>query len=83
MTTATVAAQRIRSGLAELAIPHAGSPLGVLTISGGLAMLDPGHTRSVDDVLKEADEALYVAKRLGRNRVEYVAALATRSLTNQ
>jgi diguanylate cyclase (GGDEF)-like protein len=76
LATATIAAQRIRSGLVELAIPHAGNPLGVLTISGGLAMLDPGHARSVDEVLKEADEALYVAKELGRNRIEQAALQA-------
>ena len=56
--------------LKRLAIPHADNPLGVLTISAGLAMLDPDHTRSASEVLKEADDALYRAKQLGRNRVE-------------
>ena len=67
---ATQAAERMRSGLEALAIPHTGSGVGVLTLSAGVAMLDPGDTRSVDKVLKEADDALYRAKRLGRNRVE-------------
>jgi two-component system chemotaxis response regulator CheY len=75
LATAAVAAERMRRGLEQSAILHAESPLGALTLSAGLAMLDPGRARSVGDVLKEADEALYRAKQLGRNRIEYVAAL--------
>jgi len=70
---AAVAAERMRSGVEELAIPHTGSGAGVLTLSAGVAMLDAGETRSADEVLREADEALYRAKRLGRNRVENAA----------
>jgi diguanylate cyclase (GGDEF)-like protein/PAS domain S-box-containing protein len=71
LATGTKAVQRMRVGIETLAIEHTGAPLGgVLTISAGLAMLDPGHTRSAGEVLKEADEALYRAKQLGRNRVE-------------
>ena len=66
-----MAVERMRIGLQRLAIPHAETPLGVLTISGGLAMLDPGHSRAASEVLKEADEVLYRAKQLGRNRVEH------------
>ncbi len=76
---ATVAAERMRSGIEELAIAHTGNDAGVLTLSGGVAMLDAGDTRSVDEVLKEADEALYRAKRLGRNRVECASADAALS----
>ena len=71
LVTGTEAVQRMRIGLEELAIAHAGNPAGVLTISGGLAVLDPNHIRPVSEVLKEADEALYRAKQLGRNRVEH------------
>ena len=70
LATGTLAVQRMRIGLEQLAIPHADNPVGVLTISAGMAMLDPGHTRSAGDVLKEADDALYRAKQTGRNRVE-------------
>jgi diguanylate cyclase (GGDEF)-like protein len=74
---AAIAAERMRSGVERLAIPHADDALGVLTLSAGLAMLDPDHTRSVGEVLKEADEALYRAKDLGRNRVEHAALPTT------
>lgn len=73
LATATVAAERMRSGLERMAIPHAGAAAGVLTISAGLAMLDPGDTRSVGDVVKSADDALYRAKELGRNRIEHAS----------
>ena len=71
----TLAVERMRLGVLGLAIPHKKSPVGLLTISAGLAMLDQAHTRSTD-VLAEADEALYRAKQLGRNRVEQPAEAA-------
>jgi two-component system, cell cycle response regulator len=76
LATGILAAQRMRGGVERLAIVHADNPLGVLTLSAGLAMLDPGHTRSASEVLKQADEALYRAKQLGRNRVEHEASPA-------
>jgi diguanylate cyclase (GGDEF)-like protein len=61
----------MRIAVERLAVPHAGNPHGVVTVSAGLAVLDPGRTRSVSEMLKEADQALYRAKQLGRNRVEH------------
>jgi diguanylate cyclase (GGDEF)-like protein len=70
LATGALAVERMRLGLEGLAIPHAGNSSGVLTISAGVAVLDPGQARGTSDVFKEADEALYRAKELGRNRVE-------------
>ena len=36
----------------------------------GVATIRPGSSASLDWLLHQADEALYRAKRLGRNRVE-------------
>ena len=74
LATATVAAERMRSALEGLAIPHSADSLDVVTLSAGLAVLDPRQTRSVGEVVKEADQALYRAKQLGRNRVVNLAA---------
>jgi diguanylate cyclase (GGDEF)-like protein len=76
LDTGAIAVQRMRAGVERLVVPHAGSSLGMLTVSAGLALLDPGKARSVNDVLKEADAALYRAKELGRNRVEHIATQA-------
>jgi diguanylate cyclase (GGDEF)-like protein len=74
LATGAQAIQRMRAGLERLAIPHPESPFGVVTFSAGLAVLEPGDTRPASHVLREADEALYRAKKLGRNRVEVATA---------
>ena len=40
-----------------------------MTISLGLAVLSPCEKKSFQDLLKEADDALYEAKEAGRNQV--------------
>jgi two-component system cell cycle response regulator len=74
LDTGALAVERMRQGLEQLAIPHTGNPPGVITISAGLAVLDPQRVRTAGDILKEADEALYRAKQRGRNLVEHAVA---------
>ena len=71
LESGALAVERMRVGIEALAFPHPSSDGGVLTFSAGLALLAAGSKRSSRDVLKEADDALYRAKALGRNRVEY------------
>jgi two-component system cell cycle response regulator len=71
-----IAVERMRSAVEALAIPHAESPTGLLTISAGMAVLDPDRSTIASDVLKAADEALYRAKERGRNRIENEASVA-------
>jgi diguanylate cyclase (GGDEF)-like protein len=62
--------EQIRRDVMELAIPHAGSQAGKhVTVSVGLAMATPETSRSLAGAIQTADEALYQAKREGRNRV--------------
>jgi diguanylate cyclase (GGDEF)-like protein len=63
------AMERRRLAVRELAIPHEGNAPGVVTISAGLAMLAPYQDKATDQVLREADGALYQAKEGGRDRV--------------
>ncbi len=70
LVSGSVVVERMRAEIQDLAIPHRENPLGVLTISAGLAVLEAERLRSATEVLKSADEALYRAKQRGRNRVE-------------
>ena len=71
LESGSLAVERMRVGIEALAFPHPTAEGGVLTFSAGLALLAAGSQRSSHDVLKEADDALYRAKALGRNRVEF------------
>jgi diguanylate cyclase (GGDEF)-like protein len=63
-------AERLRSVLAEMPLLPKPKPLRV-TASVGLALCGIGQ--NPDDVIEEADQAMYRAKRGGRNRVEGLA----------
>lgn len=62
--------ENIRSEVEALSLPHVQSEAaGVVTISIGLAYLLPQPHQSLEDALRLADVALYLAKEQGRNRV--------------
>lgn len=61
-------AERIRASLASRAIALPEGTLNV-TASLGVAFAPPGWDRAIASLLTEADSALYLAKRSGRDRV--------------
>lgn len=64
------AAQRLQQRLAERKLPHEASPVSpYLTMSIGLASFDADSMDHFDQLLRRADEALYRAKTLGRDRI--------------
>jgi diguanylate cyclase (GGDEF)-like protein/PAS domain S-box-containing protein len=72
---ALVVAEGIRARLEAAGIAHPNSPHGVVTASIGVAAFRPQVTESVADLLGASDQAMYEAKRTGRNRVVSAAAL--------
>jgi two-component system cell cycle response regulator len=66
---ACAAAERHRARIEQLAIPNIGSPEATVTISAGVASINPSSGPSIKEWLESADGALYRAKQLGRNRV--------------
>lgn len=61
-------ARNICESLQSLGLPHAPSAFGVVTISVGVAVMVPQPHDSPSTLLKAADEALYRAKKCGRNQ---------------
>jgi diguanylate cyclase (GGDEF)-like protein len=62
-------AEEIRLSVAGLALPHPFSPCGVQTVSLGVAARVPLSGQASIDLMRLADQALYSAKRSGRNQV--------------
>ena len=68
-------AELLRRMVGDLALRYHGQPLRQVTISVGVAMF-PDNSDNPEDLLRNADHAMYAAKHKGRNRV----ASATPSL---
>jgi diguanylate cyclase (GGDEF)-like protein len=66
-------AERIRHALMGLRWPHASAPLGIVTVSIGVAAASPVPGASPAALVTAADEALYASKGAGRNRTTLTA----------
>jgi diguanylate cyclase (GGDEF)-like protein len=75
---AAALAEEARQSIEDLMITHAEAPCGLVTISIGVESLVPGQDQPASDLLEAADNALYAAKRNGRNTVVAHAPLLFR-----
>jgi diguanylate cyclase (GGDEF)-like protein len=69
---AMVTAERLRECIAGRALEHDGMPL-AFTASFGVAELEPDDVE-FENLLRRTDQAMYVAKQAGRDRVATLAA---------
>ena len=65
-----IVVDRIRHQLEAEAFTFNGRTLGV-TASFGISGFQSGEAPKFDQLIREADVALYAAKRAGRNRLEF------------
>ena len=61
-------AEQLREEVAKLELRYDSRPLGPVSVSLGVASF-PDHAKESAELLRRADEALYLAKQAGRNRV--------------
>ena len=61
--------ERVRRAVMDLALEHANGHFGVLTVSTGVVACGADRRISSEQLIAEADEALYEAKANGRNQV--------------
>lgn len=74
-TRALRSAERLQDALRAQPLRIGNAPI-ALTVSIGIAALDDSHA-NFDELLRQADRALYAAKAAGRDRVMMASAIAT------
>jgi diguanylate cyclase (GGDEF)-like protein len=64
---AKIAGEKVRKAVADLRLSHPASDFGTITVSVGVATFDGSTPGSTVGLTETADNALYTAKRQGRN----------------
>jgi diguanylate cyclase (GGDEF)-like protein len=73
--------ESIRETIKHLSLHHRGQTLGTITVSAGVAIF-PADADNSDDLIRAADEALYRAKKAGRDCIFVYESLESRSTLN-
>jgi diguanylate cyclase (GGDEF)-like protein len=83
LTEAGVIAERMRQRVAETDYPYGKTqPLGIVSISVGISTF-ARHIDTAEKVISAADRALYIAKKQGKNRIEFYIENVTGAATNK
>jgi diguanylate cyclase (GGDEF)-like protein len=61
--------EQLRRSVEDMCVTHADAPLGQVTISVGIAAMEPAAGGEAGQLVEAADAGLYSAKRRGRNAV--------------
>ena len=70
---AKVMANKMLNAITNLGIAHVNNNgFGIVTASVGVQSIVPDSQMSITSLIKQADEALYKAKSLGRNRIVFI-----------
>lgn len=64
-------AQRIQDEIHRLALPHAKSPTGTVTLSQGVVSWVPSSQHDASELIAAADSLLYSSKQKGRNQFSF------------
>lgn len=64
--------ERIRQRVHDLKVTHQDSSHHYVTVSCGVSSVLPGSNLMVEKLIKSADDALYLAKKNGRNTIAYL-----------
>jgi diguanylate cyclase (GGDEF)-like protein len=75
---AVTIAERCRTAVAALARRNTRTSAGLITVSVGVAAMEPNAELSADTLVKVADTALYRAKQNGRNLVSTASDIVSR-----
>lgn len=73
LENALVVADRMVRAVADLAIAYPESDLGLLTVSAGVATIEPSRDKRVQDLFDEAGDILDSAQQLGGNQTQGVS----------
>ncbi|WP_429160014.1 diguanylate cyclase [Desulfitispora alkaliphila] len=67
---AMIIAEKIKENVENLSIPHTNSRVSnVVTVSLGLNTIIPSQDDKIEDFINKADQALYMSKKNGRNKI--------------
>lgn len=73
LDNALALAERLVERVSGLAVEHSAADAGLLTVSVGVATIEPSRDKRYQDIFDEAHEVLYRAQQMGGNQAQGIA----------